>query len=103
MALGFIDRPLLLDVRGSGPRAEGGELVLTAERGFGALITDIEMEGGMATLGAGGFAPHGDDFEDEGVTALVIGQGVNQLLVKLPGPSTVTGFSMKTLRPFSMA
>ena len=91
MALGFIDRPLLLDVRGSGPRAEGGELVLTAERGFGAMITDIEMEGGMATLGAGGFAPHGDDFVDAGVTALVIGQGVNQLLVKLPGPATVSG------------
>ena len=91
MALGFIDRPLLLDVRGSAPRAEGGDLVLTAEGGFGATITAIQMEGGMATLGAGGFAPHGDDFVDEGVTALVIGQGVSQLLVELPGPATVSG------------
>jgi hypothetical protein len=49
------------------------------------------LDGGLATMGEGGYALQQEDFEVEGVTDLVLGKGVNLLRVALGEPSKVRG------------
>lgn len=91
LALAFIDRPLLVDFAAREPRTVDGDLAANVSGGFSAIVPASQMQGGLATLGAGGFAPHGDEFEDAGVTSIVIGQGVSQLRLVLPAAATVSG------------
>ncbi len=91
LALGFIDRPLLLDMTGAEPRVQGEDLVITSSAAWGATVSNAQMQGGLATLGASGFAPHADEFTDPGVESIVIGHGVSQIRILLPGPATVSG------------
>lgn len=91
LALGFIDRPLLIDMHATAPRAADGDLVATLSGGFVATVPAVQLRGGLATLGSGGFAPHGDEFTDAGVTSIVIGQGVSQLRLLLPSATEVSG------------
>ncbi|HJM58023.1 MAG TPA: FHA domain-containing protein [Planctomycetota bacterium] len=64
---------------------EGAVLVWTAE--------PSALEGGLATMGVGGYALQQEDFAAEGVTDLVIGKGVNLLRVALGKPCNVRGLS----------
>lgn len=91
LALGFIDRPLLLDMTGAEPRVEGEDLVITSSAVWSATVSNAQMQGGLATLGASGFAPHADEFADPGVESIVIGHGVSQIRILLPSPVAVSG------------
>ena len=51
------------------------------------------LDGGLATMGEGGYALQQEDFEAEGVTDLVLGKGVNLLRVALGEPCDVRGLS----------
>lgn len=92
LALGFIDRPLLVDMAGSAPEAREGALAFTAAAGHFAVTIDPGfMAEGLATLGAGGYQPHADAFQDEGVESVVVGSGVHQLRLRFKEPVTLSG------------
>jgi hypothetical protein len=96
-----IDRPLLLDLGVAGSansltvNAEG----MTFQAGTGAwsVVVDPDLlSQGMATLGAAGYRPHGDAFEDEQVKSVVIGRGGRQLRLVFGAPVTLKGSPLTT-------
>ncbi|MDG1499383.1 MAG: FHA domain-containing protein [Planctomycetota bacterium] len=91
-----IDRPLLIDfgVEEASLAAAAGEAGLEFQimAGTWSVILDPALlSEGMATLGDGGYRPHGDAFEDAGVTSVVIGRGAHQMQLVFPSPVTLKG------------
>jgi len=104
-----VDATLLsgMHLRQAGTRARAAiDLQLTEEAngvrldpggGAGLLLVwtaePSSLDGGLATMGEGGYALQQEDFEAQGVTDLVLGKGVNLLRVALGEPSNVRGLS----------
>lgn len=95
LALSFIDRPLLVGIAGSAPANVERGLTFTTS-GLSLTLDPGLFAQGIATLGSGGYQPHGDAFTDAGVTSLVIGNGVYQMRLVTPGPVTMVGRPVKT-------
>jgi len=92
LALSYIDRPLIVDMTGSAPASAEGALSFAGAAGrFVATIDPGLLAEGLATLGAGGYRPHADAFEDAGVSSVVIGSGVHQVRLKFASAVTLTG------------
>lgn len=53
------------------------------------LAEAAAVESGLATMGAGGYAQRSEDFEEEGVTDLLLGRGASMIRIALGGPAKV--------------
>jgi pSer/pThr/pTyr-binding forkhead associated (FHA) protein len=72
--------------------ASGGVFRLTPGAAAEAVVLRVEPEqaaAGIATIGAGGLAEHGPDFEAEGVTSVLLGGGYDLVALELGGPARV--------------
>ena len=95
LTISHSDRPLIVKLGAGGSASVGtSEAGLTVELGGRDLELVLDpgfFAEGLATLGAGGYRPHGDAFEDSDVTSIVLGEGVHQMRLVLGAPTTIVG------------
>ncbi|MDF1797922.1 MAG: FHA domain-containing protein [Planctomycetota bacterium] len=95
LTISHADRPLIVKLGAGGSASvrvsEGGLAVELGGRDLELVLDPGFFAEGLATLGTGGYQPHGDAFEDEGVTSIVLGQGVHQMRLDLGAPTTLVG------------
>jgi len=95
--LSFCEGPTPPESAQAGPLAaseQPGKRLALASEGRAALGLRAEtalVRSGLATIGADGYAAHGLDFEQQGVTSILLGKGQELVRVAFAAPVSVKG------------